>query len=202
MKRNLLILFLVLCGPSMLWSAEKAEQSLPVVLAPEPAAPAKVEVIAVEKSIELSGIVKDNKLKESIGIETLANIVTPFMQSGSAVPLTASIKLGISEKCHCAKLKIFRISSESEKKFSEVSYEALQGFSAGQKTVEVKLEVTTDEHLRMSVLPQDEKVGELSWIAVSELAKPEEVKEVKVVEKEKPKSESETEVSKNLPNVK
>lgn len=133
----------------------------------------RTEKIAfVEKMIELPELISaEGTLKEAIGIETLAGIVTPIIKSGSVVPAGTSLKLGISSACNCAKLKLFRVSSEPGKKPVEISHDAIRGFSADDKLVNITLEVQADSRLHLKVeTPAKLEPGKLlEWMPAKEM---------------------------------
>ncbi len=153
--------------------------------AEEAAAPTQVEkeevtvtevhtekIARVEKMTELPGFLSaDKKLIDSIGVETLGDIVTPLIRAGSQAPATASLKLGIIKSCDCAKLKLYRIPQDPAQKPFQLSYDAIRGFSGDDKTVEVLLEATTSSQLKMTVLtPAELEPGKaLEWMPAGEM---------------------------------
>ncbi len=188
MKRGMLLFFTV-CVFSYAHAATVDESSTkpPVDLQPGTTIteiyPEKIEF--VEKAVKLSGLVSnDGKLRGSIGIETLAGIITPLIESGQKAPVSVSIKLGISSNCDCAKLKLFRIFNEKTRKPEEISYDAIRGFSADNKTVEVVLEVTPDSQLYQRVkAPKTLVTGKsLEWMPAKDIKpKAEVVKTEKII---------------------
>lgn len=130
------------------------------------------KIAAVEKMTELPGFLsRDGKLIDSIGVETLGGIVTPIIRAGSSAPVTASLKLGVIKSCDCAKLRLYRIPADANQKPMELSYDAIRGFSADNKTVDVVLEVMTDSKLKLKVLtPAKLEPGRfLEWMPASEI---------------------------------
>ncbi len=174
MKQNYAAAFLLLAlATNPVFAADEGDQP-PVALVPGTTLteirPEKIAV--VEKMVELPGIVSNgNKLRGSIGIETLAGIITPLIVSGQNVPVSVSIKLGISSNCDCAKLKLFRVFEEPSRKPEEISYDAIRGFSADNKTVEVELEVTPDSRLHQKVAaPKNSEPGKLlEWMPAKDI---------------------------------
>lgn len=129
------------------------------------------KIAAVEKLLEINGAVSlDGKLTESIGIETLAGIVTPILKSGAKIPTKVSIKLGVSSSCDCVKFRLFRIPAAGGAPV-ELSYDAIRGFSADNKTVNVEFEITADSKLHQRVeAPKNLPPGKfLEWMPAKEI---------------------------------
>ena len=130
------------------------------------------EIAAVEKMTELPGFLTvDKKMIDSIGVETLSEIATPLIAHGSIAPAMAKVKLGIIASCDCAKLKLYRIPSDPTQKPIQISYDAIRGFSADNKTVEVILEVMADSRLKLKVVtPAELAPGKiLEWMPANEM---------------------------------
>ena len=139
------------------------------VEAPVVAEKAQEKFVAIEKRIDLPGIVLNEKLNESIGIETLADVVTPLISKGSSLPSTTTVKLGVSKDCACAKIRLFRSVEDVGKPPVKIIDDAIVGFSSNQKVIEVILETTADAHLNLKVQLNSSEKAKLRWLTVKEL---------------------------------
>ncbi len=168
--------------------AEFVKHEAPVV-----AEKVQEKFVAIEKRIHLPGIIFNEKLNESIGIETLADVITPLILRGESLPSTTSVKLGVSKDCACAKIRLFRSVEESGKSPVKIIDDAIMGFSANQKVIEVILETTTDAHLNLKVQLNSSEKAKLRWLTVKELK----AEQAQAVKKAAQKTKKKKSVAKN-----
>ena len=91
MKQKIIFGFVFYALTQTAFSAELTSSSpaeTVKVEAPVVAEKAQEKFVAIEKRIDLPGIILNEKLSESIGIETLADVVTPLISKGSSLPST------------------------------------------------------------------------------------------------------------------
>ena len=134
------------------------------------ASPSVAPVPQVVKSLYLPGISTNQKLNEAISIETLADVVTPLIPKGSALPASVPVKLGLSKNCNCAQLRLFRDKQDGKERPFMINDDALVGFSSSPEVVEVILEAVAGDRLNLRVSP--EVLGaekKLQWITMVEL---------------------------------
>ncbi len=144
-----------------------------------------------EKVIEVRGLVgSDEKLKESVGIETLSNAVTPILKQGARTPLSIPLKLGAAQSCEgCAKVRLYRMGKEPTEKPTEIGFYAINGFTHLQKNqpaVIVDLQISANSKITLRALPF-QHADELSFVDANDMPKP-----VKIIPKEEKKTEVET----------
>lgn len=103
------------------------------------------------KTLSVPKIIRNGQLNESIGIETLSDIVSPVLMRDDFVPVRKSVTLGIIESCHCVRFKVFRIAGTDSQKPFEISTETVSVSSPESKVVDVSFELRSDEKLYLTV---------------------------------------------------
>lgn len=117
-----------------------------------PARADEEKLARVHKIFDLPGVFsRDGVLRESIGVETLAGISSPVLKAGQSHPASAKMKFGILPDCQCAKFRLFRMPADRSQPPVEISYDAVRGFSADNKTLEVLFEITDNRKIKLSV---------------------------------------------------
>lgn len=143
------------------------------------------KITNVKKIFDLPKLfLRDGTLQDSIGIETLSGVPAVLLKAGASYPTQATMKFGISADCGCAKFRVYRIPPDGREP-TEVSYDAIRGFSADNQTVTVLFEITEDRKIKLSVaVPETLPPGQLlEWMPAREVT-PLASAEILTVEKE------------------